>query len=268
MDNRHNLLIKLEALQRLIMVNTLSGMLPLYIVTEYPKSGGSWLSSMMAEYLNVPFPRNRRPKLKPSIMHGHMLYSPRMKNVTCLFRDGRDVMVSLYYHMMFENDQNSPSLVARTRGNLKFADYDDIRSNLSDFIEYVHSNESNSLSPFKFTWGEFVRNWIDKDVNKVKYEGLIDDCYGSMQELLESITNKPVDEERLNKIIHKYSFENQTRRKPGQEDVKSFIRKGQPGDWKEKFTSNSAKTFNDYYGQEMIKLGYVQDNTWIDSLKE
>ena len=267
MDNRHNLLIKLEALQRLIMVNTLSGMLPLYIVTEYPKSGGSWLSSMLSEYLEVPFPRNRRPNITSSIMHGHMLYSPFMKNVTCLIRDGRDVMVSLYYHMLFENDKNSPYLVARTRSDLSFREFDDIGSNLSDFIEYVHSNESESLSPFKFTWGEFVRSWIDKDVNMIKYESLIDDCYGSMQTLLENIINKPVDEGRLKKIIYNYSFENQTKRKPGQEDIKSFIRKGQPGDWKEKFTRNSAKTFNDYYGYEMIKLGYVNNDSWIDTLK-
>lgn len=102
----------------------------------------------------------------------------------------------------------------------------------------------------------------------VKYESLIEDCYGNIQILLKSITNKPVDEERLNKIINKYSFENQTRRKPGQEDVKSFIRTGQPGDWKERFTRRSAKTFNNYYSHEMMKLAYVKNDSWIDSLKE
>ena len=84
METRLNIQIKIDALKRLFMVNTLSGVLPLYIVTEYPKSGGSWLSSMMSEYLEVPFPRNRRPNFTSSIMHGHMLYSPLMNNVTCL----------------------------------------------------------------------------------------------------------------------------------------------------------------------------------------
>ena len=151
MDERSHLSIRLDAMQRLIMVNTLSGVLPLYIVTEYPKSGGSWLCSMLSEYMNIPFPRNRRPNLTSSIMHGHMSYSPLMRNVTCFFRDGRDVMISFYYHMLFENDKNSPILVSRTRSDLNFTNVDDIKSNLSDFIEYVHNRETKSLSPYKFT---------------------------------------------------------------------------------------------------------------------
>ena len=268
MKNRHRIIIKLEALQRLIMLNTLSGILPLYIVTEYPKSGGSWLCSMLSEYMDVPFPRNRRPNITSSIMHGHISYSPLMKNVTCLYRDGRDVMTSLYYHMLFENDKNSSAWVLRNRNELNFADFNDIKSNMPDFIEHVHSKQSKSLSPFKFTWGEFVRGWIDKDANMVKYEDLIEDCYGTMKTLLENILSSPIDEDRLKAIIHKYSFENQTKRKPGQEDVKSFIRKGQPGDWKEKFTRASAKTFNKYYGREMKQLGYTENDAWIDTLKD
>lgn len=268
MKNRHKIIIKLEALQRLIMLNTLSGVLPLYIVTEYPKSGGSWLCSMLSEYMEIPFPRNRRPNMTSSIMHGHISYSPLMKNVTCLYRDGRDVMTSLYYHMLFENDKNSAAWVLHNRSELNFSDFDDIKSNLPDFIQYVHNKESKSLSPFKFTWGEFVRGWINKNANMVKYEELIGDCFGTMKTLLENITNKPIDEDRLKSIIYKYSFENQTKRKPGQEDVKSFIRKGQPGDWKEKFNKKSAIIFNDLYRNEMIDLGYVQDDNWIDILDE
>jgi len=267
MDNRPHILIKLEALQRLIMINTLSGVLPLYIVTEYPKSGGSWLCSMLSEYMDIPFPRNRRPDMTSSIIHGHISYSPLMKNVTCLYRDGRDVMVSLYYHMLFENDKNSPLLVSRTRSDLDFKDVNDIRSNLSDFIKYVHANESKSISPYKFTWGDFVKDWSGKNVNMIKYEELIDDCYGSMKILLESLTDLPIDEDRLKLIVQKYSFENQTKRKPGQEDIKSFIRKGQPGDWKDKFTKESAEIFNSFYGSEMKELGYAKDDAWINTLK-
>lgn len=268
MDNRAHIIIRLEALQRLIMINTLSGVLPLYIVTEYPKSGGSWLSSMLSEYMDIPFPRNRRPNFTSSIMLGHMSYTPFMKNVTCLIRDGRDVMVSLYYYMLFENDKNSPILVSRTRKHLGFSDYNDIKSNLSTFIKYVHNRETKSISPYKFTWGQFIRDWNGKDVNLVTYENLIDDCYGTMKPLLEKITNKPIDEDRLKKVIHKYSFANQTKRKPGEEDVKSFIRKGQPGDWKEKFTRESAKTFSSYFRDEMIQVGYIEDDSWIDTLDD
>jgi len=223
---------------------------------------------MLADYLMVPFPRNKRPRIESSIMHGHMLYSPLMKNVTCLFRDGRDVMVSLYYHMLFESDKNSPLLVARTRADLGYSNPEDIKSNLSSFIEYIHTKEARSLSPYKFTWGEFVRSWIDRDVNKIKYEDMTENCYVSMEKLLECITGSRVDKDRLERVVNKYSFESQTKRKPGEEDLKSFIRKGKPGDWKEKFSRNSAQIFDKLYSREMVRLGYYENNSWIELLEK
>lgn len=266
MESRSNIAIKLDALQRLLMINTLSRLLPLYIVTEYPKSGGSWLSQMISEYLKIPFPRNARPAMTSSVMHGHMLYSPLMSNVVCLFRDGRDVMVSLYFHMLFENDKNSHQVVRKFRAEMAFDDVDDIRANLPAFMEYMHEKESKSLSPYKFTWSRFVRGWVNREVCKVKYEDLVDDCFGSMKALLSNLLNESVDEARLQEIVTKYSFENQCKRKPGQEDTHSFIRKGKPGDWQEKFSKAAAIKFNEYYGKELIQLHYVSDDSWVESL--
>ena len=248
------------------MNNTLSGVLPLYIVTEYPKSGGSWLSQMLADYLDVPFPRNERPKLKSSLMHGHMLYTPFMKNVVCLYRDGRDVMVSLYYHLLFENDKNSPIMVRNARNNLSFDDYEDIHENLGEFIEYIYLKESKSMSPYRFTWGKFVENWSDKSAVFVKYEDLIDNCYESMEKTIYKLTGNDIEPNKLKTIVSKYSFQNQTKRKPGEEDIKSFIRKGKPGDWKEKFSKEAAEIFHNYYGRQMIQLGYITSNSWINEL--
>lgn len=83
---------KLDAMQRHIMWHTLSGMLPLYLVADYPKSGGAWVGQMLAAYFQLPFPRNQRPPLLQScIMRGHYLYSSTYKYVFCVLRDGRDV---------------------------------------------------------------------------------------------------------------------------------------------------------------------------------
>jgi hypothetical protein len=80
-----------NALLRIGMVHMLSGAIPLYIVNEYPKSGGTWVGQMLGRALRVPFPRNRFPVLRPSIMHGHYLRPWGMKNVVVVWRDGRDV---------------------------------------------------------------------------------------------------------------------------------------------------------------------------------
>ncbi len=59
-----------NALLRSGMVHALSGVLPLYVVNGFPKSGGTWVSQMLGRALGVPFPRNRFPTLRPAIMHG------------------------------------------------------------------------------------------------------------------------------------------------------------------------------------------------------
>jgi hypothetical protein len=62
------------------LVRLLSGALPLYVVNEFPKSGGTWVGQMLGRALGVPFPRNRLRVLRPSIMHGHYLSPWGIKN--------------------------------------------------------------------------------------------------------------------------------------------------------------------------------------------
>ena len=113
----------------------LSGAIPLYIVNEYPKSGGTWVGQMLGRALRVPFPRNRFPVLRPSIMHGHYLRPWGMKNVVVVWRDGRDVMVSWYYQNLFSHEWRNDLQVERARREFSFRNYDDIYKNLPEFIE-------------------------------------------------------------------------------------------------------------------------------------
>lgn len=266
MDNRSRLSMKLDTLQRLVMCHTLSSVLPLYIINEYPKSGGTWLAQMIGEYLELPFPRNENPKLESCIMHGHMMPGPLMTNVFCLFRDGRDVMVSYYFHMLFQNDKNPPRMVERARGDLQFADYDDVRKNLPEFIRYNFNRRRKSLNPNQFTWDQFVNAWSNKNVCKIKYEDMVVNGVETLSRAIAEVTGKQVDRKKIARIVNKYSFENQTKRKPGQEDSTSFLRKGVPGDWKEKFTRESAEIFDKYAGNELIAIGYEKDRSWINTV--
>ncbi len=266
MDARRNISIKIDALQRYLMVNTCSSLLPLYIVAEYPKSGGSWVAQMLSEYLRLPFPRNQRPRFESCIIHGHMLYSASKKNVICVMRDGRDIITSLYFHSLFQNEKNSPRLVERTRRDLNYKDFDDIHHNLPHFIEYIHARDTSSRSPFQFTWSHFVNSWTSQKACLVKYEDLIIDCSTALKKIIRHLSVDPIDESRLNKVIKQYSFAQQTKRQPGEESKSSFLRKGQPGDWKEKFSKEAAKVFHDHSGRELIRLGYVRDDSWVHEL--
>lgn len=231
-----------------------------YTVNEYPKSGGTWLGQMLSEGLEIPFPRNRLPMLCSSVMHGHYLNPSRMKNVIVLWRDGRDVIVSHYYHSLFVQEELNPRKVRIARRHLEFRDYGDIRQNLPRFIEYAFEQK---VRP-RFSWSDFVRNWADRDVVQVKYEQLRKDTACELRRVIRELAGQEIDEEKLNLIVEKYSFENQSGRKPGQEKTNSFLRKGIVGDWKNHFTRESRRLFSQYAGEELIMLGYEKDYSWAE----
>ena len=93
---------RIESTVRQAYVRLLSGIVPFYIVNEFPKSGGTWIGHMLGDALQIDFPRHCIPALKPSIMHGHYIHPWGMNNNICIWRDGRDVMVSWYHHCLFK----------------------------------------------------------------------------------------------------------------------------------------------------------------------
>ena len=257
------MIIKFVSFTRLLMVTCLSKLLPLYTVTEYPKSGGTWVSQMLSDYLNIPFPRNQFPKLQSSIMHGHYLYFPTMRNVFVVLRDGRDIMISFYYYSLFNNDLLNTRLVEITKRELRFDDYDDIKNNLPEFIQYKFTRKRHPMFSRFFTWTEFVNSWIDKDMPFIRYENLLQDPAKELGRAIYKVCKVKPDESLLRQIAEKYSFKNLSKRNPGQENKHSFLRKGIAGDWKNHFSREARQVFHKFAGRELIKLGYEVDDSWV-----
>ncbi len=260
-DNRSQLEIKLAAAKRVFMWHFLNQKLDLVLVTEFPKSGGSWFGQMLSEALQIPFPRNRSAKLERSLMQGHYLYSKNFNKVICVMRDGRDVMVSAYYHFLFDNDRNPSFSVKKWRKALPFEDYNDIRTNLPHFIKHMFSSYKVFNKPV--TWSDFVNDYSEnQNALIVKYEDLKKQPVIELQRSLEFLNEEMKIKEYLQEIIDKYSFKNLSKREPGQENKKSFMRKGIVGDWKNNFTTESATVFDELAGEELIKMGYEKDRLW------
>ena len=248
---------------RLGMVHLLPGVVPLYVVNEFPKCGGTWVGQMLGRALDVPFPRNRLPVLRPSIMHGHYLSPFGMMNTTVAWRDGRDVMVSWYHHCLFPNDRYNSVLVELTRKDLAFADYEDVRGNLSTFIEYAFTRQRHP----GFSWAQFVRRWHGRKEGVVhtSYEALRQDTAGELVRISRELAGRDLDPERAREIADEFSFARQSGRKPGQENKSSFIRKGVVGDWRNQFGPEARAAFDRYAGEELILLGYERDHAWAAS---
>jgi hypothetical protein len=242
------------------MVHLLSGAMPLYVVNEFPKSGGTWVGQMLGRALGVPFPRNRFPVLRPSIMHGHYLRSWGMKNVVVCWRDGRDVMVSWYHQQLIAHEWNERQ-VRRSRRELPLEDYGDVNGNLPAFIEYAFTRPH---SP-RFSWADFVRRWHDrKDATHVRYENLRRDTAGELRRVVLGLTGQRLSPEEATAIAEEFSFERQAGRKAGEEDKRSFLRKGVVGDWRNHFSPEAKATFDRYAGDELILLRYERDRTWVE----
>ncbi|HIK11973.1 MAG TPA: sulfotransferase domain-containing protein [Oscillatoriaceae cyanobacterium M33_DOE_052] len=253
---------KIETALRYLMVYSLSDILPLYIVNEHPKSGGTWVGQMLGQALDLPFPRNQLPLLRPSIMHGHYLNPWTMKNVVVVWRDGRDVMVSWYHHSLFEHTSGrNLAHVKACRQRLNFQNYEDIQKNLPKFIEYCFTQRQESL---RFSWVDFVRQWHQHpEAVCVRYEDLRKQPLLELNRIVKELTGQIVSETKLQEIVDNFSFEKQSGRVPGQEQKNNFLRKGIVGDWQNNFSKEACEVFDRYAGDELIMLGYESDRSWI-----
>lgn len=237
------------------------------VVNEYPKSGGTWLSQLVSAGMNLPFTRNRFPCFGDQVFHGHYLRRGVIKKrMVILWRDGRDVLVSYYYHCLFYNGLGNDRLVDRTRKALGISNVDDVKGNLPSFLEYLSSRKA---SP-RYTWGDFVDSWWGSEgCLHIKYEELFDDPKGMLREVLAQL-GVQLEESRLERIVARYDLNAIKKRqaeRAAPQDYQPFVRKGGYGGWKDVFSSELASRFHELQGKQLIRLGYEESADWVDLLK-
>lgn len=239
---------------------------PFYYVVEYPKSGGTWLGKMCSTCLDVPFPQHPLlPIAFEAILHTHTGYEPRLKNVIYLIRDGRDVLLSFYFHryrtLQTKYRNQTIKWMKQTYG--KEIDMQDVQTYLPRFIE------SEMLTPSIITqnWPNHVQGWMNKpSVSLVKYEDLLTKPIEVLQYIHRELKGSEIDENIVHNIVERYSFKSMSGRKSGDENLKSFLRKGISGDWQNHFNKEAADIFNEYAGTVLFDTGYEQDKNWMEKL--
>ena len=248
-------------LQKEFMAHVASRMYPVYLVNEFPKSGGTWLKHMLAESLEIPAWTKGRISWRSCVLQGHWLKPRgRCRNVV-LFRDGRDVLVSFYHHAFFLNEFQNGSLVKKMRKQFQFDDYEDIRANLLHFMRGIHDNP---ISP-NFRWIDFVDSWVGRDdVVISRYEDLRADAAAEIERIVVELTGEKLPPRRTTQIVGRYTMEQMRARKAelnpgvaGRQDAEvSFIRKGSVGGWSEVFTDEALEWFITIHGGALERLGY------------
>lgn len=245
---------------------------PMWIGCGYPKSGTVWLCQLLSNYLGVPYPQNYAfPIAMQSVLHAHWRFHEGLPRTAYIYRDGRDVMVSLYfYNMRAITEARHPRQAQRLRAKYERVlgrrfDPADIRRHLARFVDV----EMRKPSHVNVSWPDHIRDWHGgnrEQVSYVSYESLVTDTKQTLLDLVTSLTDEPGDPERASLAVDRYDFARGAGREPGAEDRSSFMRKGVVGDWSNHFTREAGEVFDHHAGSALSHLGYIDRSRWFDAL--
>lgn len=227
-------------------------------VVAYPKSGITWMRFLLAnlrtdieiDFHNVDehIPVLGQEELignikyRPRIIKSHEKYQPYPR-VIYLVRDGRDVYIS-YFHYL--SNKLSPDVT------------------FADFLENKYSAPC--------TWQEHIFSWISnpedqENILLVRYEDMIKDTYLELKRVSDFIS-LGVSGERINTAVELSDFRNmqQMEQERGRSHKNTegvtFVRRGQPGEWQDKYGAREKEIFKKTDGDALIKLGYETDANW------
>lgn len=262
MEYRRPLTVKIDAFRRYCRWHGLGSHQDDIYISEFPKSGGTWVCQLVSAATGVFFPRNRNIVRSACVIHSHLPVHSKLKRPIAIIRDGRDIMVSAYFHFVIGHRHTPGPILNRWRRLMKTDNYDNITENLSQFIRIFFTHYSVGGTPM---------NWVKhcnavnshSHVKTLKYENLINNPTASLRDVCQYLGYN-VTETKIKAATEFYSFERQTGRLKGQEDRNSFLRNGTAGDWVNYFNKDSCLTFDKFAGEMLIDLGYEENRNWID----
>jgi hypothetical protein len=176
--------------------------------------------------------------------------------VVHIIRDGRDAVVSALHHSW-----NFGKKVKNDEVSAKREAYRE------DPDRMLNSDESlfagNSLARMAGEWAARVGRSVEdgpallgENYTEVRYEDLLSRPEEEVRRLLEFL-GAGADDETVRRCVNAASFEKLSRgRERGEEDPTSFFRKGVAGDWRNTFTEQDRRVFEEMAGDLLAQLGY------------
>jgi len=248
----------------------------LLFVAGLPKSGTSWLESMLASYPGfqaVGIPEAVRYELKHGGSHDFDLPT----DVVTRFEKALAVL-KLHVHGSARNvrllhDANVPYVVLyRDLRDVAVSHYFYVRRTPwhPEYEEYAPRSVEEGLLYFGQTllpdFVDWMRSWRERRSSDLSLELRYEDLLANTEEKFRQVTSHfGLDSSNsvIQPIVAEHSFENMSDgRSRGQQDQDSFVRKGVSGDWKNHFTPTLKDLYKKTAGQALIDFGYETDKNW------
>lgn len=213
------------------------------VISSYPKSGRTWLRSILGKYFELAYGVNfslyfEENKNLPKILFIHDNFLARnlnYKKAIFLIRDPRDVIVSYYHHLTKREDFYYKSISKFIR---------DRRYGIKKTIDFMEN-----FKEIKELKDEFLF---------IKYEDLRENTFSEMKKLLvflevkveKSLLEKAIEEMEFSKMQKKEasgSFNDEKLLTKNPNEKNSFkVRKGKVGGYKEELNKDDIEFLDNY----------------------
>ena len=233
-------------------------------VTHY-KAGSRWIHRILKRCVGdrlLPVQADRREFKEDPIEPGRVysacyaskdeleeLHKPPDTRHFFILRDMRDTLISAYFSLKISHPQFKVDAVNVLRDRLQ--ELDEEEGLMLTLDEWVPLN------------AQIQRSWIDSGEPFIRYEDLLEDDEGILEDVLINRCELGITPSALEEAIEKESFERLSGgRKRGEEDVSAHYRKGVAGDWRNYFTEPVKDRFKESYGDLLIAAGYESGDDW------
>ncbi len=175
-----------------------------------------------------------------------------------VIRDGRDVAISMAYHRSEETERYMTFEMAKEL---------DLAIENSKLINQNLNLPLNYLKKIAKTWSEEVsigrmegQKYFKSQYLEIKYEDLQFSSEKTLMKVLQFLEAND-SEKTIKECLEKASFAKLSGgRKIGQEDPKSFFRKGIVGDWKNILTKEQLEVFYTITEDILLEFNYLEKN--------
>jgi lipopolysaccharide transport system ATP-binding protein len=223
------------------------------------KAGSQWVRAVLTaaapDRIVVPKPDFAGPVVTGGIYTPVYLTFEKFRAVVAeslpqrtfaVIRDPRDTAVSWYFSLRYSHRLDDPS-VKESREILS-------RLSKTDGLALVICNHLRDAVAIQ-------ESWLRSGMKIFRYEDLRSRQHEAFSQLFD-YCGLDVPERQRRQIVDRNSFERRTWWRFGWESVRSHLRKGIAGDWKNHFCERLKRLFKVHYGRVLIDAGYEYDDVW------